>query len=184
MHQISAAIQLYADDHEDLLPGPVDVGVPINYDDRTSVLPYYIAKYLGLPAPSKKVARAQQLVCAGYQVEAPSSYSDPLQARCYSLNWTTNTSADAWLPFKAFGYTTPLLPPHKLTEVSSLKSPSQLWAMQDVDQVIVNAKSWAWYPNLPKAPTHHAVWNRLYFDWHVASVDNPDHATTGLNYSP
>jgi hypothetical protein len=56
--------------------------------------------------------------------------------------------------------------------------------MQDVDKTIVHAPLWDWYNNLPAKASHGGVvWNRLYFDWHVDSVKNPDVATSGYSYA-
>src|SRR4051794_41019687 len=53
LRQLGVAIQTYADDHGDYLPGPVWLGVYEMYDNEdTTRLPYYLANYMGLPAPS------------------------------------------------------------------------------------------------------------------------------------
>lgn len=190
MKQVGQAIQMYVNDHEDYLPGPIDVGVSINYTrTSTQVLPYHLARYLGLPMPatiaSSRSEMARPLVCAGYAVDSRKVMSSgTLQARCYSLNWSTNTTRDAALPWKAFGYNAVPQQPHRLSEVFEVATPMNAWAMQDVDQSIILAKNWDWYPNLPREATHRTSWNRLYFDWHVDSVRNPDKATTGNSYAP
>src|SRR5262245_37337767 len=48
LKQIGVATQMYTDDASDKLPGPLWTGQPFEYDSSsTSVLPYYIATYLG-----------------------------------------------------------------------------------------------------------------------------------------
>jgi prepilin-type N-terminal cleavage/methylation domain-containing protein len=189
MKQVAVAIQAFADDHEDYLPGPIDVGVPINYTGGSSaVLTWFIAKYLDLPAPSTigsgKSVMAWPMVCAGYRVDDTHSNTTVLLERCYVLNWGTNTTPDAWLTFKPFGYPTLSAVAHRLTEIATMTQPASIWAMQDVDKTVANCPNWNWYPNLPDKPTHRPMWNRLYFDWHVSPLDNPNIASTGLTYAP
>ena len=53
LKQLGVAIQTYADDHGDYLPGPVWLGVYEMYDNEdTTRLAYYLASYMGLPAAS------------------------------------------------------------------------------------------------------------------------------------
>src|SRR5437667_12194008 len=63
LKQLGTAIQLYADDHEDRLPGPVWQGLYPTYYDDTQRMPYYLARYLGLPAPSPTVREAAVAIC-------------------------------------------------------------------------------------------------------------------------
>lgn len=189
LKQVGVAIQSYADDNEDFLPGPIDVGVPINYTASSKqVLTWHVAKYLDLPAPSSiganKSAMAWPLVCAGFRVDRTYSNTAVLKERCYTMNWSTNTTPDAWFPFKPCGYPTFSADTHRLTEMASMSPPTERWLMQDVDKTIADCPNWDWYPNLPSKPTHRPMWNRLYFDWHVAAVANPDIARTGKTYSP
>src|SRR5580704_1031105 len=53
LKQLGAAIQMYAEEHGDQLPGPVWLGFYEEYDNQDFTrLPYYIATYMGLPAAS------------------------------------------------------------------------------------------------------------------------------------
>ena len=74
--QLAVAIQTYADDHGDQLPGPVWQGFYENYDNQDyKRLLYYIATYLGLPG------------AAGHAADVP-------LARCPSAaqHWTAAAS--------------------------------------------------------------------------------------------
>src|SRR5215469_292810 len=52
LKQLGAAIEMYADNHDDQLPGPVMLGFYEEYDNQDSTrLQYYIATDMGLPAP-------------------------------------------------------------------------------------------------------------------------------------
>lgn len=189
MKQVGLAVQMFVDDNEDYLPGPVDIGVPINYTRTSSnTVTFYLATYLGLPNPTTigtATIQAKAMTCAGFSRDSQAgSSSASLQARCYSLNWGTNTTKDALFPYKPFGYPTASQKAKRMAEVTSYASPSQAWAMMDVDKKLINAPNWAWYVNLPDQPTHLSVWNRLYFDWHVTTVRNPDKVSTAATSAP
>lgn len=126
------------------------------------------------------------LLCAGFQRQTAANSLLGIQVRCYAVNWSVNTSADAILAAKPFGYGNGNAPavPQRLSYIESFGSPSAIWAMTDVDQVMCNAPNWAWYSNLPKKPSHGATWNRVYWDWHVETVKSPTLVNTTLGYSP
>src|SRR5687767_6477481 len=64
LKQLGAAIQMYADENEDRLPGPVWQGLYAQYFDDTNRMPYYIYKYLGLPKPDADTVRvAKVAIC-------------------------------------------------------------------------------------------------------------------------
>src|SRR5262245_22622061 len=63
LKQLGAAIAMYADDHGDSLPGPVWQGLYPVYDTNRVFMPYYLATYLGLPAPSATIHGVQLAVC-------------------------------------------------------------------------------------------------------------------------
>lgn len=188
LKQVGTAIQTYADEHEDYLPGPIDVGVPINYTASSKqVLTWHIARYLDLPPPSTVTRNSElawPMVCPGYRVDRTYRNTSVLLERCYTMNWSTNTTPDAWFPWKPFGYPTLSTEAHRLTEIATMSPSTERWAMQDVDKTVADCPNWNWYVNLPDKPTHRPRWNRLHFDWHVSSVDKPDIARTGFTYAP
>lgn len=191
LKQAGLAIQMYADENDGKLPGPVWVGVSAVYDAAsTDKITYYLAPILGYHNPKTlapgQYVQAQAMTCPGYVSDSKSSLTNDRTAICYALNWSENTTPDARFPWKPFGYSgNPATPPKKIMEVVSYGSPSATWAMQDVDKKIVNALNCGWYPFLPNKPTHGGlVWNRLYFDWHVEGIKHPDRVNTILNYAP
>ena len=170
LKQVGLAIQLYADDYDGKLPGPVEIGVPPNYTrGGNSYLPWFLAPYLSQPQPATLGAtqtnEIKALLCAGFQRQ---------------------TAANSILAAKPFGYGNAAAPavPQRLSYIESFGSPSAIWAMTDVDQVMCNAPNWGWYSNLPKRPSHGATWNRVYWDWHVETVKSPTLVNTTLGYSP
>src|SRR5262249_31180217 len=53
LKQLGIAIELYAGDHANQLPGPAWLGLYEEYDNLdTTRLPFYLATYMGLPAVS------------------------------------------------------------------------------------------------------------------------------------
>lgn len=180
LKQIATAIQLYADDHGDQLPGPLWQGFYENYDNMdTTRMPYYIATYLALPAPASTAQSMLIARCpsASRRWKAVDPSTDPM-----ALQWplsyiasvaVTNMNSDT--VSRPFGYPFDFnLPfyqskkeaPKRLAEIGS---PSSSWALTDADQL--NAVPVAgYYQFLPVTPAHGNVRNQLFFDWHVAAV--------------
>ena len=191
MKQAGLALQLYTDDYDTKLPGPIEVGVsPAYAQGGNNVLTYFIAPYLGQPQPTTLPAlqtnEVKALLCAGYQRQAAASSTLGSQVRSYAVNWSVNTSADAILAAKPFGYNNASAPanPQRLSYIEGFGSPAAIWALTDVDQVMCNAPNWGWYGNLPRKPSHGSTWNRLSWDWHVEIVKNPVFVNTTLGYAP
>jgi prepilin-type processing-associated H-X9-DG protein len=171
------AIQLFADGHDDQLPGPTWQGLYEAYDDQdTTRLPFYIATDLGLPAPAptpQSVVLARCPSAAHHWTEPPSGTSlmDLHQPLSYiaSIQVTNNQGVLT----RPFGYPYSELAvggtdetPKKLLEIAS---PALSWAMTDADQENA-ATGAAYYDYLPKSPTHGKVRNQLFFDWHIEAV--------------
>lgn len=183
MKQIGIALQMYVNDSNDKLPGPVDCGVPINYGYVPSLsssfsITYYLATYLSMPDPTSTTPgvtnQVKAMICAGFAASPNVNLANPI-AMDYVLNWGVNNTADAILPWKPFGYKGGNVPnqnSHKISEIAGNSSYFEAWVLQDADQKIVLAPNFAWWPGLPSTPCHGAVWNRLYFDSHVDSVKN------------
>ena len=64
LKQVGIAIQMYVNENEDTLPGPLWAGQPYEYDDTTTnCLPYYLAEYLSTPPPSAQVSLSEVFLC-------------------------------------------------------------------------------------------------------------------------
>ncbi|MDQ6632222.1 MAG: DUF1559 domain-containing protein, partial [Verrucomicrobiota bacterium] len=64
LKQLGTAIQMYADEHDDRLPGPVWQGLYAQYFDDPIRMLYYIAPYLGLPrGTNSEVHVAKVAIC-------------------------------------------------------------------------------------------------------------------------
>jgi len=178
LKQLAYAINMYADDHDDQLPGPIWQGLYPVYDSTTTLfMPYYIAKYLGLPEPSYTIQGVQVAVCpasariTGFSINNQLSTSTSQTLSYIETIVVTNVKDD--VISRPFGYPYEQLPngttnepPKRLREI---RNPSSSWALEDTDQQ--NAVSAAlYYPFIPAKPAHDTVRNELFFDWHVEAV--------------
>lgn len=166
LKQLGVAIQLYASEHDDRLPGPVWQGLYPNYFDDSTRMPFYIAPYLGLPAAASEVQTVKLATCPVSLKKAPpiSASADPRSLDQY-LSYivsaaVTNLTSD--VVARPFGYP-PMEQPKKSHEILN---PSICWAITDADQS--NAASAAsYYLFLPSDKVHGSYRNQLFFDWHV-----------------
>ncbi len=72
LKQVGVSLQMYVDDNEQRLPGPVWAGARASYDQGSKdELIYYIATYLGDPQPSGQTVISKTFVCPGYLRYAP-----------------------------------------------------------------------------------------------------------------
>jgi len=182
LKQLGTAIQMYADEHDDRLPGPVWQGLYATYFDDTTRMPYYIAPYLGLPAPSPTVRTAVVAICTmsvkkGSQPPADTDATSLQQHVSYIVSVAVASLTSDVLT-RPFGYPYGSLPagleaadelPKK---VHQIRDPSTAWAITDADQL--NSVSLAkYYPFLPKDKAHGSFRNALFFDWHIQQVRDP-----------
>jgi prepilin-type N-terminal cleavage/methylation domain-containing protein len=170
LKQIGVAIQMYSDDNESSLPGPCFSGARASYDRNSSTeLIWYIAEALGQPLPGPQTVVAEVFVCPGYRRDAP-GLTSMIGRKCYLLNDDVDPGPDFRPPF---GYpaqgAAPAIPSLKLTTLSPNRSPSDIWAITDVDKVNVPNPTISWWSDLPYKPVHKAVRNELYFDGHVGA---------------
>lgn len=182
LKQLGAAIQMYADDNSDRLPGPLWAGLYDTYDDEFDTrLPYFIATYFGMPAPSStpRVLLPARCPSAVRHWKDP-GINPPLVGVDRPLSYlvtraVTNRSGVVTYPF-GYPYAGGLPGgvgnvgtneiPKKLREIVN---PSAIWAIADADQG--NAVDWArFYPFLTAEPSHGKTRNQLFFDWHVEAV--------------
>lgn len=180
LKQAGVALQMYADDSHDTLPGPAWSGAMASYDKNSSQeLIWFIATYLNQPAPSSKMVVAKVFVCPGYWQKAPqltSDLSSLIARKVYFDNPNINpntTGAD----IHPFG--TPANPskgvaeaqPMKLSTINGYQPPASVFAITDVDQALPQLNpSVDWWWELPNKPVHGAVRNQLCFDWHVEAA--------------
>jgi prepilin-type N-terminal cleavage/methylation domain-containing protein/prepilin-type processing-associated H-X9-DG protein len=171
LKQVGHALQMYGDDNEDRLPGPLWIGMQASFDANSSEeMLFYTARYLGVPPAGEEPKVAPVAACPGYMRSAPgiSSLNDMVGRICYLLSPNVNPVAGAHIC--PFGYPTPEQQPLKETQLSQYGSPAELFAISDVDKGNVIDPQVGWWSDLPYAPVHGNTRNQLFFDWHVASV--------------
>ena len=178
LKQLGTAIQMYADDYGDRLPGPVWQGLYPNYfEDDTARMPYYIAPYLGLPAASPTVREAAVATCtmSVRKGSRPPAGTNP-RSLAQHVSYVVSVAVTDYITYvvtRPFGYPYGSLPaglegvdeqPKKTHEI---RNPTTSWAIADADQI--NSVSLArYYEFLPKDKAHGSFRNQLFFDWHVA----------------
>ncbi|MBA4148312.1 MAG: prepilin-type N-terminal cleavage/methylation domain-containing protein [Verrucomicrobia bacterium] len=178
LKQLGLAIQMFADDHGDQLPGPMWQGVYYVYNDEPERMPFYLHGYLGLPAPSPTVQTSSIAICPSgllqSKPEEPGTPADSLSRPVTYLASAEITNAITHVVTRPFGYpysspryrlpNGPDEPPKKVNEI---KDPSASWAITDIDQQ--NAfPGGLYYTLLSENKVHNGRRNQLYFDWHVA----------------
>ena len=173
--QLGLAIQLYADDNEDSLPGGVFAGAKLSYDKGAGSkkeLIYYLATYLDYPAPSSTMVVAESVACPGYRRFAGGSLAG---RKCFLLNDNVSDQPSPKVP--PFGYPDPLPgyteapKPLKISGLDQYGATSDLWAAMDVDLThpAIPVNNPTWQSDLPYSPVHGTVRPQLFFDHHVAN---------------
>jgi prepilin-type N-terminal cleavage/methylation domain-containing protein/prepilin-type processing-associated H-X9-DG protein len=179
LRQLGTGIQLFADEHDEQLPGPTWQGLYEEYDNQdTTRLPFYIATYLALPAPAPTPQMLPVDRCPSAALRWTEPADTPPMDMHQPLSFIANTQVmnSQGVPARPFGYPSSLIsqgdddPPEKLSEIMN---PSLSWAMTDADQQNALA-SGVYFDLLPSTPVHRSVRNQLFLDWHVAATGITD----------
>lgn len=183
LKQLGTAINMYADDHGDALPGPVWQGLFHVYDDKhTLFMPYYIATYLSQPGPSSTIQVAKSAICPANAHRSDWKdfpLTDPITDLSQPISFivsVTVTNVGNDYVTRPFGYpysSLPVIYPGMTNEptkrLKQIRDPGLSMAIVDADQL--NAVPFAgYYPYLPEKKVHGTVRNQLFFDWHVEGV--------------
>ena len=189
--QVGLALQMFLDDHNDQLP-PGDTNslflteLPIYAEggEFNRHLGYHLSPYVPLPRAETLAGRTnviQIMLCPGYLHSLPGSTEaryDPntdnfTHAYCFTLS--RYVLKPPWgLPF---GWAAAGNRSMRLSEISEFKSPSDAWAMADLDwEVPGSAPSLGLdrTPYVAKRPVHGDTRTALYFDMHVGKIKNKD----------
>jgi prepilin-type N-terminal cleavage/methylation domain-containing protein len=180
--QCCLALTMWVDDNNGWLPPGQGssfglwVGQQTSYNQNsTSELVYYLSTYMGYHAPDNQMRLAPAMFCPGYQhynQNQASTTMSNVTVYCRTVpDQAGLTNASGQTLFDPFGY--PAFngaspePPHKLVEVQSVRSLSEVWFMIDADQIAFPTAGWK--DDLPARPVHGSVRNYIYFDSHVAT---------------
>jgi prepilin-type processing-associated H-X9-DG protein len=172
LKQLGHALQMYIDDNEDSLPGPLWTGMQASCDANSSEqFLYYVAPYLGVPPLKDEVTVIPAAVCPGYMSCAPAirSIRDMEGRICYLLNPDADPLPGP--PVRPFGYPNPQQPPLKRSQLTQYGPLAELFAISDVDKGNLTDPSVSWWSDLPNKPVHSGTRNHVFFDGHVTAVE-------------
>jgi prepilin-type N-terminal cleavage/methylation domain-containing protein/prepilin-type processing-associated H-X9-DG protein len=180
LRQLGFAIQMFADDHGDRLPGPMWQGIYDAYNDESERMPFYLATYLGLPPPSLVVRTAHVAICPAAAVRhrspPPGTPDDSLTrpvsylATAEITNVTEVMTRPFGYPYSSPRYRLPKGPDEPPKRTQEIRNPAEAWAITDIDQQ--NAFPGGLYYELLSANKVHTTRrNQLFFDWHVKAVE-------------
>lgn len=175
LRQIGTAINLYANDYNGRLPGPLwTYNFSWYHTGDTATLGYQLWSYLNIPQPTAKKKVASILTNP-----ANTRYRQDADSPVYGLRDSVPDAAnpaEAGYPEvkKIFGQRSGYDPddPDKQPKNLSLLADyplSRVWMMRDIDQKNVSTSQSRW-PELPPDPVLGNVRMTLFFDWHVAPV--------------
>jgi prepilin-type processing-associated H-X9-DG protein len=123
---------------------------------------------LGEPAPDNVLRTARVFRCPANSFQSASVASGAAQKTFYGVI----IEGDLGLPWNPYGYPAvevtwnPGQPPHRISELTEIRSLSELWTLVDVDQAAPGFPGWR--ETTPKTPAHGRTRNYLFFDGHVA----------------
>ncbi len=201
LKQFGYAINMYADDNRDKLPGPLWTGAFYYYNsDRKDSIAYYLASYFSLKggvyddgASAAVVRKANVCICpATLRAQGPLRASIPpvvgdfdpktlVQPISYMLaTRVTNTISSPQI--QASPYTTiyPFGRPDSngdgapVQKISQIKRPSDNLAVTDNDKLSNPSPGATYYKFMPEEAVHaKKVRNQLRFDWSVRAAKGP-----------
>jgi prepilin-type N-terminal cleavage/methylation domain-containing protein len=175
IRQIGFGIQMYANDNNDNLPGPIWTGQPFDYNIyATNNLTSFLAQYLATPQPSEEVRRSKVFLCPAYDRAAPTGA--PGDERV-ALMVNQDIDPGPGLMVRPFGYPeragAPTRYPLKLSGIQQFGSPSDIYALTDADKLNAPPNDNPWRAQLPDRPAHGRFRVELYFDGRAGAARVP-----------
>ena len=201
LRQLGIAINLYANEHNNMLPGPTGSGIDRTLStDKTTALVYYLQPDLGLPKPSVKSTDPAAL--HPDILRCPALKGDKIPP---GLNWydvtTAMTTGDKanYPPDKRYlkdqatntgpwGRLSPNGDPVRLVQLPNLVNTtlkdangnplpvalSTVPAIHELDATSYYGTGWPWPVSLKVLHGDHC--NVLFFDWHVGQVSPTEYS--------
>ena len=176
MKNISTALHGWVEDHRGWLPPGQDSSFGLwcneiaNYSSGDKQhLNYYLATYLGCPAPSGVQQFIPQFICPSFQRFGKNF--DMAGRVVYAKTTGFNFGVANFAPF---GYPDPANVPQKLESVAALLPLTTVWVLVDTDLLAFTPETWGEAGGLPDKPSHIDQRNYLYFDGHVAAKKVPE----------
>lgn len=195
LKQDGLAITMYANDHNDSLPGWVLSGqiaayryAPGTIGTYHDGLSYYLANYLGCKDPASmghfETNYVKTLFCPGYGHWSPNDPNAAMLGVCYVVTvGYTNGPVHVLGNKVPFGYwnQVPDRNPQKLANISSFGPVSQIYALTDADiKFMNNSGSGGWDTAAPTS-VHGKSRNAVYFDGHAASYTGDSLQTANMH---
>ena len=174
LKQAGLALGMYVHDFNDRLPGLLWSGQQPSYTSgSTNSLIFYIATYLGLPAPSATTQKADVFFCPGF-INAAANVTNIANRQDYTVTQTGANANSGGITRPPFGYPGMLNPPAVTYMPLTMDQVAQygvssVWAVTEVDKVNVTSTANTWRGQLPDGPSHENVRNYLFFDWSVST---------------
>jgi prepilin-type N-terminal cleavage/methylation domain-containing protein/prepilin-type processing-associated H-X9-DG protein len=181
LKQVGLAIQLYADDNADFLPGPALRQVPTSYNSsEIRVLPFFIRHYLALPEPGSQelLTTAWPIITCPAQIRVSIPSTATIDRRVtYCDKGRLNPPDQNSRPF---GY--PLtnfvaVPggPYKTLKLQNISSYANnvggVYAVRDVDMEADSGSVIYWTTVISPQAVHGGdLRNAVFFDWHAEGV--------------
>jgi prepilin-type N-terminal cleavage/methylation domain-containing protein len=194
LKQVGTAIQMFADDNDDVLPNgdngrrtgrglSVAQKATYSYYDANpnDWLVYSIQPYIAAPAPATAPTfpmvtnLAKVLSCPSNERFNRNNNADFFSYEMVEGGTAGSVSRYCGLEWMPFGYNgasgSGTTGPHKLAEVAAGAALPRTWAMVDSDQKGNNGAGAA--GNFAPEPTHGNTRNHIFFDWHVEAIRVP-----------
>jgi prepilin-type N-terminal cleavage/methylation domain-containing protein len=164
IRHIAVAIQQFANDHDNQLPGPLWAGQGPLYNVDPKKLATQLWPYLDLPEPTLEMQEAKIM-------GSPAYYRERERDDSPSLFLNESVSLSNGIEVFPWGYQPPGAPNFRGPQkVVTIENPGSQWAMKDVDQTYPFATAPGWMNRLPKQPIYGDKRLTLYFDWSARFV--------------
>jgi prepilin-type N-terminal cleavage/methylation domain-containing protein len=196
LKQFGYAINMYADDNRDKLPGPVWLGLFYHYRNDPAFMPYYLASYWGLkggvyetsPAITAVRREAPVCICPAGQANSkkippgPSDLDYPIsyiQAERV-INIVTAAPQNLNQPYATnypFGRPASSGNGAPVQKITQIRRPTESYAITDADTLSLPYSS-TYSKFLPTKAVHgrsgtNGLRNQLFFDFHVRITKGP-----------
>lgn len=191
LKQIASAINMYAADHDNRLPGPAFPGQPPSYlAAKKERLAVKLAKYLGVPEQGNTGVPADDTVVDVFvppgfkrselvtKRKVPLVGDDAVVARSLVLNTKVNAAGNEVINPWGVATEGSETEPMSLVELQGLDDEdsqssilSSTWAISDADQEHPYVRTAPWKDKTSKEPYNGDRRTVLFFDWHAEAVD-------------
>ena len=184
MRNISVALHGWVEDHKGWLPAGqgsscgIWIGQTPNYNSGSiQGLNYYLATYLGCPAPAALDQMIPQFICPSFRRFGKNYDMSGRVVYARTDNNFIGMRDESGTSFDPFGYPTSnggSGTPQKLESLAAIRPLAAIWALADTDLLAYpSGNGWGESAGLPPQPSHVDQRNYVYFDGHVQAKKVP-----------